>query len=186
MPAAEARGLKIYVKGKLVRVVPLTKPIREKSFEVWCTIANLDQRKTTLIGIDDGVETWDGIVFADQNLREWIPGSSGGQRSGKLDGPVEAARPTDVVNLVMVYDTTGTIWLYRNGQLHSTFRPPPGPNATLRAYPAEGSRLAIGSDSGGPNLFQGEVKLARLYDHALAPTEITSLFNDGKGRLAGP
>jgi Concanavalin A-like lectin/glucanases superfamily len=186
VPVAGARGLQVIVKGKLVKVVPLTQPIREKSLEVWCTLANLDQRQTTLMELDDGVETWDGIVFADQNVREWYPGSSYRHRSGKLDGPVESAQPTDLVHLVMVYDSFGLIMLFRNGQLHSTYRPPTGPNSSLRAYPAEGSRLGIGADSAGQLSFQGGVKLARLYDHALAATEITALFNDGKRRLAGP
>jgi Concanavalin A-like lectin/glucanases superfamily/Leucine rich repeat/Leucine Rich repeat len=183
-PAAGARGLQVFVRGKLVRVVPLTQPIREKSLEVWFTISDLEQQSTTLVQIDDGVQTWDGILYADQDRREWYPGSSFRHRSGKLKGPVETAQPTDLVHLVMVYQSNGAIALWRNGESYGYFRPK-GPDGDLRAYPTEGSRFAIGADAEGKNPFQGEVKLARLYDRALPIYQVEALFNDGKARLSG-
>jgi hypothetical protein len=182
-PAPGARGLHVVYRGKLVRVVPLTEPIREKSFEVWFTIADLEQRSTTLTQIDDGVEVWDGILYADQGRREWYPGSSYRNRSGNLGGPVETAPPTELVHLVMVYFPEGRVMLYRNGQMHGTIRPT-GPAGALQTYATENTRFAIGADSEGNNPFRGEVKLARLYNRALTNADITALFNDGKARLS--
>jgi WD40 repeat protein len=179
-PAAGAKGLKIYYRGKLVRIVPLAEPIREKSLEVWCTIPNLDQRRALVLGIEDG-DNWDGILLGELVAREWYPGSSYGHRSGSLGGRPETAAPTEVIHLVMVYATDGRITLYRNGQQHGSFLPT-GANAGLRTFPAENTRFQIGANAEGKGAFQGDIVAARMYNRALLPSEVTAIFDAGKDR----
>jgi hypothetical protein len=55
-PPEAKPGLRVFVKGKLVRIVPLAQDVRDRTLEAWVTIANLDQRGTSVFSIDDGRE----------------------------------------------------------------------------------------------------------------------------------
>jgi predicted Zn finger-like uncharacterized protein len=185
VPEKGVKGLRVYYRGKFIRAVPLTAPIRERSFEIWLTISNLDQREATVFGLFDAVETWDGLLYAEKAARQWYPGSSYGHRSRNPGGEVETAEPNELVHLVIGYASDGTITMYRNGRPYgSPFNPGGKPEGTIRTYPANTSHLFIGAGSDGGHTLEGEVTEARLYNRPLTPVEVKGLFDDGKMRLS--
>jgi hypothetical protein len=158
-----------------VRTAPLAMPLREKTLEVWVTLASLAQQGGGAISIETPEGgTFDAIVFGERTPRKWAAGSSFFQRTRDLMAPDELAHPGEPIHLAAVYRSDNSIALYRNGKSYGEAYTPSGPNAELQTYPPGQSRLLFGlrHTGAGNGFLAGEVEEARLYDRALSEEEI--------------
>jgi WD40 repeat protein/serine/threonine protein kinase len=177
------------VKGRLqldswasyMETPPLTRDVREKTLEVWTTVANYAQRARILMMIfEPRTGIWDGILFAElQSSLKWYPGSEFNHRSRGLDGPNEDSQPDQLIHLALVYAGDGSICLYRNGQVYGAPFAPRGDNSELQTYHKGSAIIRIGHES---RSLGGEVEEASLYDRALTAEEVGTLFRAGPQR----
>lgn len=155
-----------------------TAPLRDKTLVAWVRLADLDQRGGSVLTVEHtDVQQFDGIIFAENATRRWMPGSEVHRRTprGQDAWPEETATPDEVVQVALVFDgTTGT--LYRNGTVYASYAVP-----TPIEFPA-GSSLLIGlrhtHAAPGNSLFRGRVLDARLYDSALSAEQLAELAPD--------
>ena len=174
-------------KGAFVRTAPLDRALREKTLEVWVSLANLEQRGGGAISVESangGV--FDAIVFAEQESRKWIAGSDGFRRTRGVNGQAETSPSEELVHLAIVYRADNSIALFRNGAPHGSAYTPAGDNSSLRAFEAKSARVLFGMrHTGGGNPFlAGEIEEARLYDRPLSTNEIATSFRAGPGLVS--
>ncbi len=154
--------------------VPLKKPIKEKTLEVWLRLEHRNQTgggAITLQTLDGG--TFDSIVFAEREPNRWMAGSNGFVRTQSFQAPEETEADKQVVHIVIVYDADGTITGYRNGQLYGQPYKSNGPVT----FEPEKSQIAFGmrhSPVGGNRMLAGAIDRAALYDRALSPGEVAA------------
>ena len=61
-------------------------PLKDTTLIVWVTPANLTQSAGSALTIDDEQSHFDGIVFGEITLREWMPGSETFRRTQRSQG----------------------------------------------------------------------------------------------------
>lgn len=149
--------------------------IQDKTLVVWAAPANLTQRASSALTIDDGQAHFDGIVFAELAPRKWMAGSDGFSRTHKAqqDWPEETADATTFVQIAVVYYGR-EVTLYRNGQKYASYTMPDpprqfGPSALVLS----GRRHLEASDK--DNSYTGRIKDARIYAQPLERQTIAAL-----------
>ena len=156
---------------------PLEQDFREKTFEAWVMLADLDQRGGGVIGLESlkgGL--FDSIVFGELTPRNWMAGSDFFRRSNDPGGPAETAKTSDLIHIAVVYRADNTILLYRNGQPYGK----PYQKGTLQPFSKGGARFLFGyrlSNAKPP--LAGEIEEARVYDRALTAEEAAASFRAG-------
>jgi hypothetical protein len=179
-----ARGkLRLNGKDAFVNTAPLTGDLQAKTLEVWATMPNLEQRGGGLISIESTADpgAFDSVVYGEREPKKWIAGSEQFRRTKDLAAAMESAAIGELVHIAIVYDVDDRISVYRNGTPYARPYVPTGPDATLRTYPANYSRVLLGlRHTGAENgFFSGEIEEARLYDRALAPAEVAASYRRG-------
>jgi hypothetical protein len=173
--------LKLNGKGAFVRTEPLARDLREKTLEVWTTLATLDQRGGGVLSVQDREgRVFDAIVFGEREPKKWLAGSNFFQRTRDLAGPEETARPSDLVHVAIVYGADSRITVYRNGVPYGASYVP-GSEGGLRTYAARDGHILFGlrHRGAGNGFFAGEIEEARLYDRALTAPEVAASFRAG-------
>jgi hypothetical protein len=156
--------------------------LRQRTIEVWLTLANLNQMNVCILALGDskslhkGNYGWDGISFAAKTPKKWYPGSAYDFRSRILDGPEEDAKPNDLLHLVMAYRPDNRLTLYRNGKVYGSTFVPAGVGSDLQTYGKGAAFVFFGSPEGQSHFFAGSIKEARLYNRALTEQEIEVLY----------
>jgi|GEM_PF-125206 len=162
---------------------PLPIDFREKSFEIWFELHDLDQHGGGLMGLVHQDHPFDTIVLGERKNRHWISGSNGFVRTEDFQDSVEENQTHKLLHLVMVYADDGTTTLYRNGQPYG--KPFQANPATfkgdltrvifgLRHLPAaDGRFLSVNIDQ------------ARLYNRALTPAQV-NIAAQGPNPLISP
>ncbi len=183
--AAIAGGrLRIPGKGALLRTENLARSISAKTLEAWVSLARLDQKGGGVISVEtpDG-RVFDAIVFGERKERMWIAGSDNYSRTRDLDGPLESARPGELVHVAVTYSLDGRIAVYRNGRLYGDSYVPRDRPAS---FPAGGARVLFGLRHTGAadGFLEGEIEEARLYDRALSAAEVETSFREGHGGIS--
>jgi hypothetical protein len=177
--------LKLDGKGSYLETGPLTRDLGEKTLEAWVLLSDLNQRGGGLISVESkGGQVFDAIVFGEREPKKWIAGSDGFVRTRDLAGPAEAAGPDELVHVAAVYESDGSITVYRNGtRLGEPYKPNGKPLVTFKAQEA---RILFGMrHTGGGNAFlTGEIEEGRLYDRALSEKEIAASFAAGVPRVS--
>ncbi len=152
---------------------PLPQDLREKTFEVWLGLTELD-----LHGSAMGVETSKALGLTDTlnyNNKKWRNSSEYGHRTKDLlDVQPESAGSGEIIHLAAVYSADNRISLYRNGVVYGEPYLPEfqGPEGKLQVFPAGDARIKFG----GGFLAIDE---ARLYDRALTAEQIAQSFRAG-------
>ena len=166
----------LLVNGRLAfaETVPLKKPIKEKTLEVWVKLDHLNQTGGGAITIQtlDGA-VFDSIVFAEREPNRWMAGSNGFTRTQSFQAPDETEADKQIVQIAIVYDADGTITCYRNGQLYGQPYKSNGPVT----FEAEKSQLVFGlrhSPVGGGKMLAAGIDRAALYDRALTAAEVAA------------
>ena len=168
----EGGALVLDGKSGYMRTATMKRTLGIKTFEAWVMSDNLDQRGGGVVSLesDDG-SIFDAIVFGEQELRRWMPGSDGFSRTVSFQGPMEDAMQNRPVHIAIVYEKDGTITCYRDGRLYGL------PVQTkIAKFPLGQTHIAIGLrhlPAGGNKHFQGRVLRACVYDRPLKADEIS-------------
>ncbi len=177
---AVVRGGRLVLDGTNAWVVtePLPADLREKTLEVWVALAVLDQKGggALTVQIPDS-ENFDSIVFGEREPARWIAGSDFFRRTQDVGGPVETAKPGELIHLAVVYGTDNSITLYRNGTRHGKSYQ----QGTLQPFAAGIARVVLGKRHLAPGVtaLAGEIEEARLYSRALTAAEVSASFEAG-------
>lgn len=168
----ENGGLRVGRKQGYFTSEPLDRDLNEKTLQVLVQLDNLQQKGGGALGVQtlDG-DTFDSIVYAENDPGQWLPGSEFHRRTQSPGGPRETEATKKTVWITMTYAGDGRIQVYRNGIPYG------------RAYKKGGSmgfkkgkaQVIIGNRHGGPSggrLLAGRIFEARLYDRALSPKEV--------------
>jgi hypothetical protein len=167
-------GLRVDGRGAFVGTLAIAKDLREKTLEAWVRLDNLSQRGGGVMSVQtlDG-QTFDAIVFGEQEPGRWMPGSNGFVRTRSLAGPVEKEADKRFVHVAITYGSDGTITAYRDGLPYGKPYRSTGP-ILFRAGEAQ---VVIGlrhGEPGGNRMLAGLVRGARLYDRALKAHEVAA------------
>ena len=164
---------------------PLPVDLGPRTLEIWLTVGNLAQSDAGVLQIVDGGGLWDGILYATKKPGNWYPGSSYNHRSAILDGPMEDAKPGELVQIIAVYRADNSISLYRNGKIYGSTFTPAGQGSQLRTYKKGDAFLVVGSNGGSLQFFNGGIAEVRVYDVPLNEEEIAHLFRSGRPERSG-
>jgi len=159
---------------------PLKEDINEKTFEIKLVITNgmKNYLGAMLIrSLNKSSESFDGFDFAYLNPLKWNTSSENAVRSSSLGGATETDfdRP---IHIAVTYEKTGKITFYRNGDKYGASYTP---KHDLERYNAGKALVVLGAGYYPPtnkyiNFFRGRIQMAAIYDKALTPTEVKSIY----------
>lgn len=153
---------------------PLPVTLREKTLEAWVSLDTLDQAGGGVITIQDlSGGTFDAVVFAEKDPRQWVAGSNVFARTQTLGGAAEADAAHQAVHVAITWAGDGTIAAYRNGQPYGKPYKSNGPVI----FEAGKSQILLGCRHGNPEgnrTLKGRIHRARVYDRALSSAEIAA------------
>jgi Protein of unknown function (DUF1553)/Protein of unknown function (DUF1549)/Concanavalin A-like lectin/glucanases superfamily/Planctomycete cytochrome C len=151
---------------------PISQTLTEKTLEAWVRLTNLDQRGGGLISLQtrNGV-TFDAIVFAEKDPRQWLAGSNGFARTQSFQAPVEAEADDRPVHLAITYDSGGIIRGYRDGKPYGKSYQSSGP----QTFAAGDSVVTLGLrhlPASGNRFLSCQILEARLHNKCLTPEQV--------------
>ncbi len=179
--AIKEGALKLGGEGMFAVSLPLKRQLREKTLEAWVSIDDLNQRGGSVITVEksDGSQ-FDAVVFGEQEPGRWMAGSELFHRTKSAEGVLETSKPTDKIQVAITYSSGGTISLYRNGTLYGKPYKGTGQEGGLQTYQETVSHVLFGLRHTGSNgYFRGKIYAAKVYDHALTPSEMKASFVAG-------
>ena len=147
----------------------------DKTLLAWVAPATLEQGGGSVLTIDNGDGSFDGIVFGELEAKRWMPGSNGYSRTEKDQKlwPAEGASGKQFVQLAIVYRGR-EIAMYRNGKPYAHYTMTQDPQRFgLHSVVLFGRRHLDAADP--ERTFLGRIKDARIYDRALDQHTIASL-----------
>ena len=159
--------------------------LTDKTLVVWASPATLNQHGGSVLTIDNGDGSFDGIVFGELEPKRWMPGSNGFSRTNREQDawPPESAGPDEFVQIAVVYRGQD-IEIYREGRVYAkyTMANPPqafGPQPVVLF----GLRHLTAADR--ENAFAGRILDARIYGRALDARTIAEM-NPGQAVAGTP
>jgi beta-fructofuranosidase len=147
----------------------------DKTLIAWVAPATLEQAGGSVLTIDNGDGSFDGIVFGELEAKRWMPGSNGYSRTEKDQKlwPAESASANEFVQLAIVYRGR-EIAMYRNGKPYAHYSMTQDPQRFgLNSLVLFGRRHLDAADP--ERTFVGRIKDARIYETALDQREIAAL-----------
>jgi hypothetical protein len=167
-------GLKFDGKNAIAISTPIKRGLSSKTIEAWVRLDNLSQRGGGVMTVQarDGL-AFESIVFGEQEPGRWMAGSEGFRRYKSVGGPVERDAKERPVHVAITYGADGTTRLYRDGLPYGE----PYKSATPPPFAAGEAVILFGqrhTPAGGNRGLAGTLMRARLYDRALAPSEIAA------------
>ncbi len=158
---------------------PLSIEVKERTLQVLLQLDSLQQRgggAMTLQTLDGN--TFDAIVFGEQDPQRWLAGSNNFQRTSSFKGPAEETAVLEPVLITTVWEEDGTIRCYRNGLLYGT----PYRLSERISYAKQASQILFGlrhgKTAGGNRLLTGRIHEASFYQRALSPEEVLATAGD--------
>ena len=153
--------------------------ITEKTLVAWLYLDDLDIRRGAPIGINmSSGDSFDAIVYAEREERQWMAGSSNFSRTDDFAPGFEETETGNLIKLAISYGDDGNgqthVMGYRNDELLGEYVK--GPIATWVAGDAEaifGPRAVIGGTAHGWVI--ARVEEARIYGGVLASEVITAV-----------
>ncbi len=163
----------------VVRTVPLTRELREKTLEAWIWMNQSPEKQVTVMKIHN-TEAFlgtvvDGIMYSGGDAREWRNFSSSSFRTADGNGTPEATGKGRLIHVAICYSADHSIRLYRNGKPYGK---PYTPELTikeglLQTYLPEEGKVAF-------NVSEDlELEEARLYDVALTGEQVEASYLTG-------
>jgi len=146
--------------------------LKAKTLEVWCKVANLNQRGGGLMGIQGPGDFFDTIVLGERKPQHWISGSNGFRRTNDFPGSTPETKTNQMLHLAMVYQADGTTTLYRDGKPYGK---PYRKGSTT--FPKNRSSVLFGLrhlPAGGNKFLTVRIDKARLYNRALTSDEVAA------------
>src|SRR5690606_793352 len=117
--------------------------------------------------------TFDAIVFGEQQPRRWMAGSNNFARTQSFEGPEESDADSRVTHIAITWHADGTITGYRNGLPYGK----PYQSGSPPTFRAGEAQIVFGlrhSPPGGNRFLAGHIEQAQVYDRALAAEEIAA------------
>lgn len=155
---------------------PLQKQLTEKTIEAVVQLSSLDQQGGGVMTVqsNDG-NTFDAIVFGEQQPAEWLAGSNGFSRTKTFAGTKEMEADSMPVHIAITYHADGRVIGYRNGKAYGKpYHAGDGPHL----FPAQETNIGFGIrhvPAIGNRLLSGRILRAGLYDRALTEDEILTI-----------
>jgi hypothetical protein len=177
----ESGALLLDGKDSYAATAPLDAAIREKTLEAWVKLDSLKQRGGGAISLQtlDG-NTFDAIVFGEQQPGQWMAGSDSFRRTRSFNAPQEERAHEEFMHFAIVYAADGTITGYRNGEIYGSSYKAEGPIA----FEAGKAQLVFGlrhAPVANGKMLEGSIERAALHDRALSAEEIAlSAASGGK------
>ena len=110
-------GLVVDGTSFVARTSTLPRDLLEKTLEVRVRLKTLQQSGGGAISVQTlSGDTFDAIVFAEQQPARWMAGSDSFQRTESFRGSIEEKADQEAVLFTQVYQADGTILGYRNGE----------------------------------------------------------------------
>ena len=167
------RGRLRLLQGGYLKTLPLAQDLSAKTLEVWVQLNSLNQRGGGVLSVQtlDG-NSFDAIVFGEQELGHWLAGSEFFRRTQSFGGTAEKTAIDAPVHLAWVYDGKGNITAYRDGKIYGKTYRSQGP----RKFKAGNSVVTLGLRHLPANqgkFLEGSILKARIYDRALSLEEIS-------------
>ncbi len=158
-----------------VATAPLFADLSAKTFEVWLTLANLDQRGGGAISVQSSTGAiFDSLVFGEKEPGKWMAGSNGFSRWQSFNSPPELEAGRSIIQVAVVYGSDRTITAYRNGRRYGAAYTAP----SLATYEAGKAQVLFGlrhGTAGGNKHLAAAIDRGALYDRALTPEEVAAL-----------
>jgi hypothetical protein len=168
----EGGALVLDGKGSLARSVPLPRTIKQKTFEAWVQLDDLNQQGGGVMTLQDRRgDVFDSLVFAEKQPGAWVAGSDHFKRSEQFDAPAEKDAEQRPVHVAVVWNGDGKTTGYRDGERYGN---PYNAKSSVE-FTAGQSELLLGCRHGAPSgnrVLKGRILRARLYDRALKPAEL--------------
>ena len=168
--------------------------IRELTLVSWVILDDLNHTHGSALTLDRAdLDQFCAIVYAEKVARQWMPGSSGFQRTENFPDAVNENKTGEMVLLAITYkDVNGQYEItgYRNGESLGTFRKGGIKEWTdANAEAIWGMRHSTGVDNGVGDSITARIEESRIYNVALTEEEIQTM-NKGdlpvepRGKLA--
>jgi hypothetical protein len=144
------------------------------TISAWFNPDDLSNPGHSIIGKFDGTDDQIQLYARDDNDVVFQLGHSGGNQLSGVGGNISI---DNWYHAVAIYKSDPpSVELYFNGSLVDTDSGTPDDFDTS-------ANLTIGSNSGTNNYFDGQIDDVRIYDRALTPIEVETLFNKGAYRI---
>jgi hypothetical protein len=175
----DAESLVVDGSSAFLASAPLTQDLGAKTLEAWVRLDDLSQRGGGVVSVQtlDG-QTFDAIVFGEQEAGHWTAGSDGFSRTKSFEGPPEVEAGRRFVHLALVYEADGTIAAYRDGQPYGS----PYRSSGLKTFEAGKAQVVFGlrhGEPGGNRMLAGQIARASVYDRPLTAEEVAASFRHG-------
>lgn len=160
----------VTLKSSYLQSPPLSFDLKERTLEVWGMVHNIDQDGGGFMGVQGPGDFFDTIVLGERKRRHWISGSNRFARTKDFPESTPEMKPDQKIHLAMVYDTDGSVTLYRNGMPYGKpYR------TSLATFPKGRSSIIFGVrhlPAGGGRYLDVSLARARLYSRALSAEEV--------------
>ncbi|MFO0807463.1 MAG: DUF1553 domain-containing protein [Gemmataceae bacterium] len=174
--AAKVVGGALRLDGESYVVAgPLPVTVKEKTFEAWVKLDDVDQRGGGVIGIqspDGGV--FDTLVFGEKEPRRWLAGSEFYRRTRNFEASDEAEAKDGFVHLAVTYTTDGTVAAYRQGLPYGKSYRVDKPMTFAKGGEFQVVFGLRHAPPDGNKYLRGSILRATLYDRALSAAEIAA------------
>lgn len=161
-------------RGGFATSIPLDKPLKAKTLEVWVQLDTLDQQGGGAMTVQSqSGEFFDSIVYAERAPRQWMAGSNFFERTSPFDGPAETEAAERPVHFAIAYHPDGVIAGYRDGQPYGKTYQSKGPHE----FKAGDAIVSFGIHhlpAGGNHMLAARLIRANLYDRALTAEEVAA------------
>lgn len=177
---AKIRNGRLILDGKRAHLVTskIPKTLKNKTFEGWVQLNDLNQRRGALISIHQSPgNVFDALVFAERKPRAWMAGSDFFRRTTDLKNTETVA--DRLVHVAITYADSDRISVYRNGRLIGSYTA----RNPLVEFAKNTALIYLGRRTGSGYL-KGEIEEVRVYDQALTADEIRTSFENGPARYS--
>lgn len=183
------KGQLVLDNGKWAHAFEYSGPdIKELTLVVWVSLDNLDVRSGSALTLDRccNVDQFCGIIYAERQPRQWMPGSSHFRRTHDFPNVVNEDKTGEMVRLAITYKDIGGRYEftgYRNDKnLGSRDTSHNGNNMDIKTWRKDeaeaiwGTRHTGGADDKGTrNFLIAHLEEARIYNVALTEDEVQNL-----------
>lgn len=187
-------GQLVVAQDKWAHALDYTGPnIEEVTLASWISLDNYARTSGSALTLDEvSTDQFVAIVWAERVERQWMPGSSGFQRTADFPNAVTEDDTGEMVFLAITYKNDNDQYLitgYRNGESLGSFK-----KGGIKTWEAGDSEAIWGrrhvNGTSGPGNLTAHIEESRLYNVALTADEVMSLHEGGltpvepQGKLA--
>ena len=167
------------VAGSKFLTAPIGNELNEKTLVSWVSLVDAtNSTKGSALAIENNPagDIFDAIVYGEVMPETWMAGSNFFVRTQNPQefGDLEEVEDPGEVMISIAYAADNSISIYRDTELYGSYA-----KGTLQPFDAN-SVVQIGPRHGDhPDVFEGYINEARIYDTALTLADVESIFTVG-------